>query len=242
MFSEVVDTVILRSGRPDKKADIIDWTNATIRESQTIALFPKDRVEAQFQATSCPFIWPIPRNMRNLEAVKYGVDTYPDYIKPGKLQSMKTTGQYYYAASTYYVFSGVGNPNDTYVDPVTGIGDNTISVAYFTHLQKLSYYAVGTRPAVLNEDTDIWTFLDGTQVPFTGPFTDAQETAINQVYNWLLGQYTDMIKEGVLSKVFKSVKDNERAATSYSLYKQFQQGLLQNEGVEALNQFGSSSL
>ena len=235
MFSEVVDQIILRSGRPDRQADIISWLNSTIRETQTTALYYKDLVEDQVIATSSPFIWTYPRFMRNLKTVKYGTDTYPKFVQPGKLQRDINDDYYFYAASTYYVFNGIGNPSDTYVDPVTGLSDNTISLAYYTYSPRLNYYALGSRPALFDDVNDLWTFQDGSTMPYEGTPTTQQQIWINQVYNWLIMLYPDLLIEGVLAKLFKSIKDDARAVTAYSLYRSYQADLKSNEAFEFLN-------
>ena len=244
MFSETVDSIIARCGRPDRQADIVDWLNSTIRETQCRALFYKDMCEDQIAAVSDPLIWTYPRKFRQMKCVKYpdqitmydgtytiGLgSTYIDMVQPGKLQ--RDTWQYYYAASNYLTFCGCGSDG------------SMMSVAYYTYLPRLQYYALGQRPATWTQWSDdpnqdgFWSFLDGSPNydPYSGVDpTPTQKVGIAKVSNWLLLNYTELLKEGVLAKVFKSIKDNDRAATSYSLYKQYQQDLMSFEAYEALN-------
>ncbi len=52
--------------------------------------------------------------------------------------------------------------------------------------------------------------------------------------NWLLKRWYEMILEGTLAKIYKTVGD-ERSKTSFSLYKSFQQDLLASERVVYLS-------
>lgn len=224
MFSEMVDRVINRSKRPDRLADIVNWANLTMRECQTRALFYKDLIEDEItvpQPTADPFIWNRPTGVRLLKAVKYPDGSYPNFLKPGPVQ--KHQRQYFYAASTYYVFVGVSNSIDSSItDPVVGI-------AYYQYLRRLGYYAVADRPAVYDESAQTWTY----NPPTTDP--DVQEADQALVANWLLLDHGALIEEGTLAKVFKDAGDSQRAVSTYSLYKQLQEtDLLANETLEIL--------
>ena len=214
MFSELVDSVVARTGRPDQLAAIVDYVNSTVRECQTKALFYKDLVEDVAVASSDPLIWTYPRTFRTLRAVRYGDGTYPDLLLPGKIQYNQTF--YYYAASTYFVFCGAGTDN------------SNIALAYYAYRTRLKYYAVGARPAVYDETNDTWSYLNNITDPVL------QEVAQQQVTNWLINFHHDLITEGACAKVFKSVGD-QRSVMSFSLYKSMQEGLVTLEANEALN-------
>lgn len=219
MFSELIDSCIQRSGRKDRQADIIDYANTTIRECQTLALFHRDLVEETVLATAEPTVWTLPNTFRQMRVVLYPDGMYPDYMMPGKQQ--KYLDRYYYAASGYMVFVGCGTQGATTLSQV-------IKLAYYSYLPRLKYYAVGSRPAVYDDETNAWTYNPVTTDP------DEQAAARAKVSNWLLTHYNEMIKEGTLAKLFKSIKDQERSMMSYSLYKSMQEDIKKAEGFESL--------
>lgn len=221
MYSEAVDTIVLRTGRKDRLADIQSYVNQVIRETQGKALYYRDMIEDQIAATASPTIWtPIPR-LRQLRTVKYTADgfqdVYPDFVPPGKKQQQNLTQEYYYAAGSYYVLSGTD-------------ASQVVNLAYYLWLPRLKYYSVGTRPAVYDETTMTWTYLvNGVYVSTTG--SDAGDAAAQAlVTNWILLTYSDMVEEGGCAKLFKAVSD-ARAPLSFALYK----GLAAD--LEAIEQF-----
>lgn len=223
MFSELVDSVALKSGRPDQalNRNIADCVNSTIRECQTLALFYKDLVEDTIAITGNPVIWTYPTTMWKMRTVKYPDGSFPKLIQPGPNQIDHE--RYYYAASDYYVFVGP-DITERYVDGV-------IKCAYYNYLPRLVYFNVTQRPAVFDYATETWSYLDPT---ITNDSSPAAIAARKRVTNWLVTGYQDLITEGALAKLFKTTGDQNRAVTSYSLYKQMQKYLTNSEAFEAL--------
>lgn len=225
MFSEIVDNVVLRSGRKDRLADIIAYVNQVVRETQGKQLYFKDSTEDTFAATATPTIWTYPKMLRKLRTVKYTAtgynDVYPEFRMPGKNQGNSLTGEFYYASSTYYVFGGTDD-------------SQTIALFYYSWLPRLKYYAVGARPAVYDEATETWTYLvGGNYVSTTGSLAD-DEAAQALVTNWILLTYADMATEGGLAKIFKATGD-ARAGLCFSLYSGLRTDL---EAVEVFESLG----
>ncbi len=225
MFSELVDDVLARTGRTEKRQEIIDHVNSTIRECDTIARFTRDLVEDTLVVNATPFTWTKDRFFRAMSAVSYDSlkqqtnDTsglVPNR-QPGRMQ--RDQNYFWYSATDYIVFSGT-----------SGIGDN-VNVAYYRYLPKLSYYAVGARPAVYTESPDPSIAVTWAYDP--AYITVAQQlTAQLLVSNWLLLRHQELIKEGTCAKAYKGI-DDKRAALSFALYKSFQNDLQKNESNEA---------
>ena len=221
MFSELVDRIVIRSGRPDRIADIRSYVHASIRECQMLAYFARDMTEDTITATAGPHIWERPANLRLMRTARYPGDIYPNFAGPGKRQLDED--YYYYGGSNYFAFSGIATGEE-------------INVAYYSYAKRLAYYedaVVPVRPAVYDEELETWTYLQaGSYVSTLG--TDAlDEAARNLVTNWLLLDWMDLIEEGGLAKIFKSVGD-ERSRTAFALFKSYQKDLKAGELIETL--------
>lgn len=222
-FSAAVDDVVNRSGRPDRKIDIISFVRTSIRECQVnpsgvAKFFRNDLTEDTLISDGSSYIWTYPRRFRYLRTVRYNIvdqrgnKIYPKEKLPGKSQLLED--YYYYGGPGYFAFSGVSN----------GL---SIDVAYYSFLKKLAYYEVANRPATFSLETDSWTYLTAT--------SDSEKaTAELLVTNWLLTDYYDLIVEGALAKVLKVIGD-ERSRSSYALYKELQTNLIAAEPSDSLN-------
>lgn len=217
-FSAAVDDAVSRSGRPDRKADIISFARVTIREMQVLRFFRNDLTEDTIIATTDNYVWNYPSNFRIMRTVRYpyfdarGQRIYPQEVLPGERQ--KLFDYFYYSGPGYYVFGG------------TGIGAQ-IDVAYYSYLPKLAYYEAADRPARFYLETDAWEYLsNGT--------AEENEAARNKVTNWLLSNYYDFVVEGTMAKILKVVGDN-RAPSSFALYKSYQNDLMAGEPSDSLN-------
>ncbi len=216
--SSAVDDAIIRSGRPDRKTDIVAFVRTTIRECQVQAFFKNDFVEDTLTADGEVFIWKYPQEFRILRTVRYpfvnqrGQKLYPPEKLPGRAQRDEV--YFYYGGPGYYVFAGLSANLD-------------IDVAYYQTSKKLPYYALDTRPAVFDLETDSWTYL-------TASDEASQLIAREAVSNWVLFKYYDTIIEGALAKLFKSIGD-ERASSTYALYKSLQSTMLSTEPSDSLN-------
>jgi len=217
-FSAAVDDIITRSGRPDRKADIIAFVRTSIRECQVKRFFKRDMVEDTLTTDAKPYIWTYPQEFRILRTVKYplvnlrGESIYPPEVLPGKKQREHT--HYYYGGPDYYAFAGLDSGSE-------------INVAYYRFSKKLPYYTTATRPATFSLETNSWSYLTAV--------TDAEKLVAREaVSNWLLFDYYDTIVEGGLAKVLKVVGD-ERATPTYALYKSYQNDLMAAEPSDSLN-------
>ena len=128
-FSAAVEDVIRRSGRPDRRADIISYVRQTLRECQTLAIFARDMTEDTITATASPHIWTRPQEFRIMRTVRYNIFNargefiYPDLVRPSKKQRELT--YFYYAGVDYWVFAGVDS----------GI---LIDLAYHSYFKKIA--------------------------------------------------------------------------------------------------------
>lgn len=223
-FSQVVDNVLKRGGRPARGLDAQAYVRASIRECQVLAVFVRDLIEDKFNTDGTdPYIWTRPTTLRILKTFKYVArDIYPDYLPPGKIQQGQL--HYYYGGPTYYVLNGVGN---TAVE---------IGVAYYTYAPRFVYYAETTppiRPAFYDIDNSKWQYLqNGVYVDTLGSDT-LNQAAQDLVTNWLLFDWTHLIEEGGLAKLYKNLGDG-RSVSSFALFKSFQKDLLRGERTETL--------
>lgn len=235
MFSEIVDSVVSRSGRKDRLLDIVDYVNGTIRECQAKGLFYKDGYEDEIPvALVDPLIWTPSYAIRHLRTVKYSDLSYPRLRQPGKVQQCQE--QYYYAAGNYYVF--VGSSGSSWTDPTL---PGYVYVYSYLWQPRLKYYAVGLRPATYDDEAQVWTYYNLIGVAGVSPtlqqdWTQAanQPQALLYVTNWLLTDHREMIKEGTLAKLFKSVGDNARANLAYQLYIELRRDFVATELQESL--------
>ncbi len=217
-FSAVVDDVVARSGRNDRRADILSYVRSTLRECHGLAFFRRDFVEDTITTDAVPFVWTHPDGFRLLRTARYpvynlrGEQLYPPEIKPGKKQREHT--HYYYGGPAYYVFAGLALGVD-------------IDVGYYVVAPKLAYYILTERPATYSLEDAAWSYLTAS--------SDAEKLiAREKVTNWLLTEYFDTIIEGTLAKLFKVI-DDPRSRSTFALYKSYQQTLLALEPSDSLN-------
>lgn len=217
-FSSAVDDVIIRAGRPDRRADIIAFVRTSIRECQVRRFFRNDMVEDQLTADAEVFIWSYPQEFRMIRTVRYpytnerGEQLYPKEILPGKKQREHT--YFYYGGPGYYAFAGLAS-------------GAVIDIAYYKNSKKLPYYASADRPAYFDLESNDWIYKTAA--------TDADKLIAREaVSNWLLFNYYDTIVEGALAKILKVVGD-QRSGSSFALYKSLQTDLIANEPSDSLN-------
>lgn len=217
-YSAAVDDVIARSGRPDRKADVIAFVRVTVRELQALRFFKNDLTEDTLTADVDNYIWTYPQEFRIMRTVRYpytdpqGKRLYPPEILPGKKQ--KDEVYYYYSGPGYYVFAG------------TALADS-IDVAYYSLLKKLAYYALALRPATYSLEDETWSYFSSG--------TDAENLiAREKVSNWILFNYYDTVVEGAMAKILKTIGD-PRAGSSFALYKSYQKTFEDTEPSDSLN-------
>lgn len=218
-FSALVDEAILRSQRKDRIADLVSYTRSTIRECQVLAFFEQDLIEDSIVTTASPHQWTRPLNLRTILAAKpqtvltrRGKKIYFKNKPPG--QAVRDEAYFLYLSGNTFVFSGL--------DLELG---NTIDIAYFAYARKFIYYEIVDRPATFDAETEVWSYHANYVAT---PELQAEGEAL--VTNWLLSHWYDLILEGVLAKVFKSVGD-ERSRTAFALFKSMQKDLLAGERV-----------
>ena len=222
-FSALVDEAITRSNRRDRNSDIVSYARSTIRECQVLAFFEQDLVEDSLTVDVLPFQWTRPLNLRAILAAKPQV-TFTRRDKrmwfkqrvPGQI--VRDEPYYLYLSGDTFVFTG----NEL----ATG---DIIDIAYFTYARKFVYYETASRPATFDPETETWTYLAAYDIDDT---TRANAQAL--VTNWLLQHWYDLILEGTLAKIFKTVGD-ERSKMAFSLYKAMQNDLKAGERVMYLS-------
>lgn len=220
-FSALVDDVLLRSGKPNRKQDIIAYARNTVRECLLLESFMANLIETQLTVDAVPFIWKRPELLRIIVAIKYpyftahGNPVFAKEQRPGRNQG-GMTDYYYYLTGDAYAMNGLA---------VGAIVD----VAYLAYMPRLKYYETESdRPARYDIETGVWTY----HADYASS-TEQQEVARDLVTNWLIFRWYDLIIEGTLAKVFKATGD-ERSNMAYSLYKQGQKDLRNAEGKVSL--------
>jgi len=225
MFSEIVDDIVKRSGRLDRRADIVDYCNATIKELQAKVLFTRDLVETELTVSDIPLTWNRPTFFRTLRAVKYAQsgfdDIYPKFLMPGRQQRDRDLlDQFFYAASDYFVFSGVTT-------------SQTVKLAYYTRFRRYKYYVAAERPAVYDAENESWTYLQNGSFVSTLGSDALNEAAQVKVANWLMLNYQELVKEGTLAKILKTVND-ARAISTFALFKSMTEDFMSEEPHDTL--------
>jgi hypothetical protein len=217
-FSALVDEAILRSQRRDRIADIVSYARSTIRECQVLAFFEQDMIEDSLTVDVLPFQWARPLNLRTLLAAKpnevttrRGKDIWFKNRPPG--EDALSEWYFLYLSGDTFIFSGTEL-----------VLTDVIDIAYFTYSRKFIYYATADRPATYDPETETWSYSEDYTT------TAEQETARALVQNWLLKYWYDLVLEGVLAKIFKTVGD-ERSRTAFALFKSMQKDLLSGERV-----------
>lgn len=220
-FSAVLDEAVKLAGRGiAARTQLASYARASMREPQVDNLFEKDLIEDTLTVDANPFIWTRPAEFRLFRTVKYTEETYPKYILPGRRQYDEVN--FYYAASTYFVFNGLA-------------AGATFGVAYYSYFPKLVYFAADARPARYFADLGEWQYLDGNSnyVDTLGS-DDLDEAARALVTNWMLFDWNDLIMEGILAKQFK-VQGDPRAPSHFALFKSMIKDLLQAEVTASID-------
>lgn len=222
-FSAAVDDVARDTGRFDVKPRIVTFLRATMREVQIKARFMKDMTEDQIVATSDPYTWTFPPELRRILHVEYPMildcrngKIVPDYIPPSKKLSKSTNPYYFYNGPTYWIFAGMGG--------IGGAGGGLINLAYLSYFSNLAYFPnVEDRPATFSSETQTWSYKDAVT-------EEEQEAARALVTNWLLFNWYHVCLEGTNAKLFKNYKD-ERGTSTFAQYKSYQNDVLAGEAA-----------
>ncbi len=221
MFSELVDTIIQRTGQgaARKQADIVAYANSTLRELIMKALFHRDFYEDSETATAQPHVMQKPTRFRQMRAVKYQTSgIYPKFCFPGV--DLAKYDYSWYAADTYFVFAGMEV-------------DETIALAYYRYPRRFTYYVAAERPATYSELTESWSYLAAYDTNDT-----VRATARDLVGHWLLQYWNEVVQEGTMAKILKNVNDQQRASNSFALFKDLQGDILKAESYESIRPAG----
>lgn len=223
-FSQLVDSVVIESRRPDMKKSIESYVNQTIRElhimpnSGAALLYKSNMIELEITAdVETGFIWnfPRPQSYQAIQTVfytgpqKHAIERLPSTIHMflGEVDGR----YYYYRTGDGLAMSGYG-----------GVGGG-IKIAYFEFPRRLTYYAVADRPVQWDAETETWVYKDGI-------VTEAEKlAALQKCTNWMLFRWEDIVKQGAIAKVFTALANYDRARLAYSLYESLRPGLVSAE-------------
>lgn len=232
-FNSCVDKCIKRTGRPDSAAlaDIQAYVRQTIRELQVTNYYHRDLIENQITALTDNYEWTRPDLFRIMRTVRYPVNhlsRYPPFKAPGQVQQTEFGEglvDFYYGGPTYFIFSGIE-------------ANELIDLAYYKYAPRFIYYTTDlTRPAKFDDETGLWSFLNGGvfELETVTTLTQAQQdAAIAKVQNWLLLDWYEAVQEGALAKLFKQ-RNDDRARASFALFMQFKTDLQKGEAFETLD-------
>jgi hypothetical protein len=223
-FSQLVDSIVAETLRPNMRKEVASYLNQTIRECHfepsrgNVAFLNANYREAQVIADSeIGAFWAVPNvaTFQGLAAVRFdsvfrdGAVVYADEVMPGRRAELVTHG--YQRAGDRVFFKGYGGVNAA------------ISLAWFEYPAALKYYEVANRPAQWDAESG-WSYhasFDSTD--------ESRSIARSLVSNWLLLRWYMVVEEGLRAKVYKRLSDDARQRVSYSLYMQQRQGLITSE-------------
>jgi hypothetical protein len=222
-FSQLVDSILLETRRPDLKAEVIRYANQSIRE----CFFEPERNTVVFmrsayrEALVIPTVdtgasWDVPNPgvFQGVGAVRYDSvgGVYAKMLNPGKRFDSE---QYVFQhAGDRLVFKGYG-----------GVGGR-ILIAYYEFCRAHKYYEVAERPASYDVDLG-WSYLPAFDIDET-----TRMTARIMVTNWLLMGWNTVLEEGLRAKIYKRLSDDARQRVSYSLWMQQRKGIISTEQAE----------
>ncbi len=231
-FSQLVDSIVLETRRPDLTTDIARWLNQTVREchfdpeSGNALTFKSNLNEERITATlASGQTWVVPDVSRFQTEMAFrfdnmlDLDGYPVYAKrstPGKM--MEREFYMYYQVADTFVFGGLKGYG--------GIGA-TLSLSWFEFAPSLKYFASGSRPAVWDDVNNAWVYAPAYDVDAT-----TRQAAQDLVTHWMIQRWTSILEEGLRAKVYKRLSDEGRQRTSYSLYQQLRRGLVTSELIQ----------
>lgn len=218
-FSQLVDSMVAELRRPDMRSEIISYANQTIREmhfspdSNGSVLYKDNFNEGLVIAASATgFTWdiPDPATFQAMQVVQYmGSGDYAREVTPSR--ALRDIASFYYRVGNTYVFSGYGGAN------------SQLALGWFEYTRRLSYYAVGSRPAEYDPDLG-WSYAPSFDVD-----EDTRIAAQRFSSNWLILRWVDVLSEGIRAKVYKRLSDTDRSRTCYSMYLSLRMGLVSGE-------------
>lgn len=209
MFSELVDDIVSASGRPDMREDVIDYANTIIRKIHAKALWDRNFKSI---AVGNPnpregyLRWTRSNDVQVIRTIHIPEkDVYLTYQRVGR--HLKRQRDYYYAEGNDIIMVSDGICNAT--------------IGYYRRPTRFKYYTPDQRPAVFDCVTEKWTYL----VPHSqGDYThelfrdEDQFFARRAVADWIIHEYPDAIKAGVLNYIYSQVGDDQ-ARSQYAIFK-----------------------
>lgn len=228
-FSQMIDSILQETRRPDLRPESIRYLNQSMRECyfeperNTVVFMKQAYREARVVvATENSASWdiPFPALYQGTGAVRFDsvwADNKPVYAKrlsPGR--RFETEPYVFQETGESLLFRGYG-----------GVGAS-ISISYYEFLRSCKYYAPADRPASYDEDEG-WTYLPAFDIDAT-----TRLAARLLVSNWLLMGWDMTLEEGLRAKIYKRLSDDARQRVSYSLWMQQRKGIISTEQAEQI--------
>ena len=223
-FSQMVDSIVSETRRPDFRETIAGYVNQAIREMHmgqngAVQRFNDNLVEVILEAdaeTGFQYELPLPHRFQVIEAVWYATQgVYADYRTPQSAFAFRdrpSSECYFYRSGSNLIFNGYGGQY------------SEIALAYFQFPTRLKYFAAALRPATW-DDSAGWSYLLTYDVS-AATRLNARELSTN----WLLDRWEDMISQNVRAKVWARLNDTERAKVAFSASESLKSGLIVAEG------------
>lgn len=225
--SQIVDELVRETLRPDMLELISSFLNQVVRElhqenkGQSAVKFSSNLYEAELTADSDElFTWKYPRPalIQAIETVYYPV--------PGKTATLRypssvhaflneVNGQYYYyRTGDALAFNGYGGSGAT------------IQLAWYEYPRRLVYQTAANRKVTWDDANQIWVYDASLTTD------EMKDAALVQATNWVLYRHTELVKQGVRSKLHARLGQTDRARLAYSLYEQLRPGMVSAETAE----------
>ena len=214
MFSEFIDYIVQETGRRDRIALIVAATNDVLRHIHKYMDWDEDLQEtlilpaAPAAAWNAGEIvnWKHSRLLRSIRAIQLNGHCYAEMVRPGAKQENR--GHYWYRSS-----------NDTV--SIAG-ACHRIAIGWYSWNRHFQYYPPGSRPAVFDNENEVWTYMQTgvggiTYVSTLGTAAD-DEAAVAKVFDWPLDRLRYIVEHGVKARVYTAVGEDDRSAKFYSLF------------------------
>ena len=223
-FSQLVDSVVEDTRRPDLRTTIGQYVNQQIRElhigpNGAAMKYNDNLVEIELTADEdegYQYELPSPQRFQVIEAVWYAnLGVYADMRNPSSafaFQDRPFGKCYWYRSGNFLVFNQYGG------------ADATIKLAYFQYPSRLKYYAAAARPATWDDEAG-WTYHADYDVDAA---SRAEARAL--VSNWLLERWEDLVGQGSRAKVWARLSDEARSKVAFSNAEAFKAGMIMAEG------------
>jgi len=239
--SQLVDNLVAELMRPDLRVAFSNALNQTIRELHT--------TQDQQSGSAIPIGY-VQNLYEDLLTADADVGFSYDLVNPNRFQLMEAV---YYAQfgkyaterkpSTIRAFNGSVDGaeygyyragNQIFFDNYGGSGAQ-IAIAWFEHIQRQTYYPVGSRPCQWNVETEEFDYytVDGTD--YSAPAN--QERAQYLCTNWMIQRWFDTLSQGVRAKIWARLADDVRGKTAYSAYQALRPQLINSETYTAGTRF-----